>query len=344
MLQRDYPILEFDSDREALINAADHLARIEIPEHCVVCFFNEVIDKLVSGGRARVLTELVAESGKTPVYEVNVGERKVGLFNPGLGAPSAAKNLEKVIALGCNKFIACGGAGMLDRNIQVGHLIIPKFAVRDEGTSYHYLEPSREVEASAVGVQAIEKVLAAHDVPYIVSKTWTTDAFYRSTPEKIRLRKSEGCPAVEKELPCCTCEQESDILNTSREATNRRLERRILVVDVVLDRFHVKSDKKERAREWMQVLNNRIAECRATLEAESMYFEAIFSEERDDEMYLWWLEFKDTGGRPIQESEAEIDRIHLDFWQECIENSSRQVMRTELVLIPEFIKRAIDSR
>ena len=199
MLQRDYPILEFDSDREALINAADHLARIEIPEHCVVCFFNDVIDKLVSGGRARVLTELVAESGKTPVYEADVGERKVGLFNPGLGAPSAAKNLEKVIALGCNTFIACGGAGILDRNIQVGHIIIPKFAVRDEGTSYHYLEPSREVEASSVGVEAIERVLAAHDVPYIVSKTWTTDAFYRSTPEKIRLRKSEGCLAVDME-------------------------------------------------------------------------------------------------------------------------------------------------
>lgn len=114
--------------------------------------------------------------------------------------------------------------------------------------------------------------------------------------------------------------------------------------NVVLDRFHVKSDKKERAREWMQVLNNRIAECRATLDAETMYFEAIFSEEVEDEMYLWWLEFKDTGGRPIQESKAEIDRIHLNFWEECIERGSREVMRTELVLIAEFIERAIDSR
>lgn len=199
MIQKDYPILEFDSNQEALINAADHLARIEIPQHCVVCFFNDVIDKLVGDGRARVLTELVAESGKTPVYEVDFDARKVALFNPGLGAPSAAKNLEKVIALGCTKFIACGGAGVLDRNIQVGHIIIPKFAIRDEGTSYHYLEPSREVEASAVGIKVLEGVLTAHDVPYIVSKTWTTDAFYRSTPEKIRLRKSEGCVTVDME-------------------------------------------------------------------------------------------------------------------------------------------------
>ncbi len=114
--------------------------------------------------------------------------------------------------------------------------------------------------------------------------------------------------------------------------------------EVVLDRFHVKSDKKERAREWMGILNQRIDECRATLEAENMFFEAIFSEELGNEMYLWWVEFKDVGGRPIQDSIAEIDRIHLALWEECIEKGSRQVMRTELVLIPEYIRKAIASR
>jgi hypothetical protein len=72
--------------------------------------------------------------------------------------------------------------------------------------------------------------------------------------------------------------------------------------------------------------------------------EAIFSEELGDEMYLWWVEFKEAGGRPIQNSIAEIDRIHLAFWEECIEKGSRQVMRTELVLIPEYIRKAIASR
>lgn len=61
-------------------------------------------------------------------------------------------------------------------------------------------------------------------------------------------------------------------------------------------------------------------------------------------MYLLWVEFKDSGGRPIQHSAEEIDRIHLAFWEECIEKGSRQVMRTELVLIPEYIKKAIESR
>jgi len=36
-------------------------------------------------------------------------------------------------------------------------------------------------------------------IPYIKAKTWTTDAFYRETPEKIKRRKSEGCVTVEME-------------------------------------------------------------------------------------------------------------------------------------------------
>lgn len=199
MQKKVYPILEFDPATHAMINAAEHIRPIDIPESCVVCFFKDVIDKLVRDGHARVLTELGSESGKNPVYEVNYNGQRVALFHPGVGAPSAAAFLEEVIALGCKKFIACGGAGVLDKHIQVGHIVIPNSAVRDEGTSYHYLEPGREVEADANGVRAIEEVLSAHGVPYIVSKTWTTDAFYRSTPKKVELRKSEGCLTVEME-------------------------------------------------------------------------------------------------------------------------------------------------
>lgn len=199
MLPKEYPILEFDPARNAHIDPAETLSRLDIPEGCVACFFSDVIEQLASDGRAQFVTELIAESGKTPVYEVMFDGQTVTLFNPGLGGPSAAKNMEKVIALGCTKFVACGGAGVLDRAIQLGHIIIPTAAVRDEGTSYHYLPPGREVAVNPTGIDAIEKVLAAHDIPYILSKTWTTDAFYRSTSEKIAVRKAEGCLTVEME-------------------------------------------------------------------------------------------------------------------------------------------------
>jgi uridine phosphorylase len=81
----------------------------------------------------------------------------------------------------------------------VGHIIVPSSAIRDEGTSYHYLPPGREVQASAEGVAAIERVLKKVNADYIVAKTWTTDGLYRETPAKVRHRRTEGCVTVEME-------------------------------------------------------------------------------------------------------------------------------------------------
>lgn len=123
----------------------------------------------------------------------------MGVFQPGVGAPLAAALMEEVIASGCRRIIACGGAGVLDSQIAVGTVLIPTSAVRDEGTSFHYLPPSREIEADQKVVDIIENVLRKKDVEYKKVKTWTTDAPYRETPEKIKLRKAEGCLTVEME-------------------------------------------------------------------------------------------------------------------------------------------------
>jgi uridine phosphorylase len=116
-----------------------------------------------------------------------------------VGAPLSTGLLEEVIARGCKKFIVIGSAGVLDSSISRGHLLVPTSAVRDEGTSYHYLPPGREVAAHPRAIQAIETVLKKNEIDYLLTKTWTTDAFYRETPNKIALRKSEGCLTVEME-------------------------------------------------------------------------------------------------------------------------------------------------
>ena len=95
--------------------------------------------------------------------------------------------------------MACGGAAVLDRALVVGHVVVPTSAVRDEGASYHYLPPSREVAPSPEAVAAIEATLARHGVAYVTGKTWTTDAFYRETAGRIARRKAEGCITVEME-------------------------------------------------------------------------------------------------------------------------------------------------
>ena len=79
--------------------------------------------------------------------------------------------------------------------------LIPVSALRDEGTSYHYLPPSREVEISKAGINAIESALSQKNIPYWEVKTWTTDGFYRETVEMVQYRKEEGCQVVEMECP-----------------------------------------------------------------------------------------------------------------------------------------------
>jgi len=198
-MQQDYPILEFDSTPEAMLEPSRIIKPIDVPEHAVACFFQDVITQLSQQHKARVIKHLRSEIGAHPLYELDVAGKRLAVFHPGVGAPLAAGLLEEVIALGCKKFIACGGAGVLDGTLAVGHAIVPIAAIRDEGTSYHYLPPGREVSASPAGVTAIETILKTHRIEYVLSKTWTTDGLYRETPAKVQQRKAEGCLAVEME-------------------------------------------------------------------------------------------------------------------------------------------------
>lgn len=198
-LRQLYPILEHDPAREAVIEPAQVVAPIGAPEHCVVCFFQEVINKLKRQKRLTRISTRKSEIGAHPVYEMAFEGQRLAVFHPGVCAPLAAGLLDEIIPLGCRKFIACGGAGVLNREIAVGHIVVPTRAVRDEGTSYHYLPPAREVAASPEGVAAIERTLRTRGVPYVLGKTWTTDAIFRETPAKVQMRKAEGCLTVEME-------------------------------------------------------------------------------------------------------------------------------------------------
>jgi len=196
--EKKYPILEFD-DSSPVINPENIVSKRDVPEYAVICFFQEVIANLKNKKETRLVTNLKSEIGLNPVYEIKFQDKNLLVFHPGVGAPLAAALLEEVIVLGASKFIACGGAGVLDEEIQVGKLVVPTAAVRDEGTSYHYLPPAREVSASKEGLAAIEKVLKKHSCDYLLAKTWTTDSYYRETVAKVQQRKKEGCLTVDME-------------------------------------------------------------------------------------------------------------------------------------------------
>lgn len=199
-MRAEYPILEFDPATRSVVEPRRPRRLIETaPEACVVCFFGEVVRGLLREKRLRRLVTFRSEMGSHHLYDMAVGERRVAVFHSAVGAPLAAGLLDEIIPCGCRCFAACGGAGVLHREIAVGHVVVPTSAVRDEGTSYHYAPPSREIGPCAEAVAAIEETLLERGVPYVKGKTWTTDAFYRETPAKVALRRAEGCLTVEME-------------------------------------------------------------------------------------------------------------------------------------------------
>lgn len=200
MQKREYPILEFDNESPAKISPQNVVPKLDDPpECCVITFFSAVIDELQKAGRLKPLATFYTATVNLPVYETEYQGRRIGLVQGFLGAAGAAAELEELIAMGFRRFMACGAAGVLQKGIQVGHLVIPSAAVRDEGASYHYAPPSREIACDPHAVRVLEEYLREKSIPFIKAKTWTTDAFYRETESKLALRVAEGCVTVEME-------------------------------------------------------------------------------------------------------------------------------------------------
>src|SRR5260370_6198671 len=162
MIENDYPILEFDSTPQAILEPQRIIKPIDVPEHAVACFFQDVITQLSQQHRARVIKHLRSEIGTHPVYEIEVEGKRLAVFHPGVGAPLAAAMLEEVIALGCKKFIACGGAGVLYSTHALRHAIVPGGAAGEGSTSSTHSPARPGCGARPHGGAAPDNVTTAH--------------------------------------------------------------------------------------------------------------------------------------------------------------------------------------
>ena len=193
------PILEYDPARSAVVEPHLAITRFDLPERVVLCFFRTAISDFVEEVGGREIGRLGSEIGTFPIFEVELAEQRLAVAQAGVGAPLAAGWLDELITLGGRAFVAAGGAGALVPDLAMGHVVVPTAAIRDEGTSYHYLPASREVEPTADALAAIVATLQARGVPHVAGKTWTTDGFYRETRDKVARRVAEGCLTVEME-------------------------------------------------------------------------------------------------------------------------------------------------
>lgn len=117
----------------------------------------------------------------------------------GPGAPNAVLYVEELAAMGARRFVVIGMAGSLQPSAQVGSFVVCTRALRDEGTSFHYLGPAAFARPTAKLVRDLKATLDRHRIPYTSGPTWTTDAPYRETVAEVRRYRREGIVTVEME-------------------------------------------------------------------------------------------------------------------------------------------------
>ena len=191
---QDYP-----KEKRAFINPEDFTKQNpHFPELCVSTFSNGIIDKFASLNNVKVIDHLYTANGSVPIYQIIYKNTPIAFYLSRVGAPACVAGIEEVIALGAKKIVLFGSCGILEASAD-NKIIVPTSAVRDEGTSYHYLKAADEISVDKNTIHKITKCLDKCGYSYITGKTWTTDAIYRETESVIEERKKAGCLCVEME-------------------------------------------------------------------------------------------------------------------------------------------------
>lgn len=195
--KNDYPILEYDTGSKAIIMPG-HSTDFHFPERAVMLFMETEVEDYALENDCEIIGQFVSVTKLFPVYKAIHNGVELALCQAPLGGAAATQIMEQLIAGGVKKIVAAGCCGALVAD-EEGDFYIPVSALRQEGASYHYLPPSREVSLNANAVHAIAKVLHDRGFHCKTCKTWTTDGFYRETKEMVEYRKAEGCSVVEME-------------------------------------------------------------------------------------------------------------------------------------------------
>ena len=185
---------------EALLNPSDTVKKIDgFPQACVSTFSEKLIRIFAERHDSQIIASLPSAGGSVHVRKTVYRGREVAFYLSRVGGPACTAAFEEVSAMGARSLVLFGSCGILNEEKTRGRLIIPDCAVRDEGTSYHYAEPSDEIEADPAAVRMLQRIFEEHGIPYVTGKTWTTDALYRETAPAASEKKEEGCLCVEME-------------------------------------------------------------------------------------------------------------------------------------------------
>jgi uridine phosphorylase len=168
-----------------------------VPAGCLLDMDGELVERLVASGRAAV--DPAWPCFHTKLYRWRMAGAEVGVVGGTVGAPYAVLVAEELFASGCEALVSISSAGLVASHARPPFFVLVERAIRDEGTSYHYLPPARYAEADPALTDAVARELSGTPTPLLRGASWTTDAPFRESASLIAGRRAEGALSVEME-------------------------------------------------------------------------------------------------------------------------------------------------
>ncbi|MDO8607853.1 MAG: nucleoside phosphorylase [Phaeospirillum sp.] len=207
MTGRDAPILDLkDTDAPSVFQPANLLREArrqrgldhaEVPAICLLDPDGDMVRHLKRTGRAEAVEHWACYH--TEMWRFKQDGLEFGVVGCAVGAPFAVLLAEQMFASGCRFLISITSSGQITPVGDGPYFILIDRALRDEGTSYHYLPPSRFAEADPEVLARLTPLVGTAPVTVHRGATWTTDAPYRETEAAIAAHREAGILAVEME-------------------------------------------------------------------------------------------------------------------------------------------------
>jgi uridine phosphorylase len=183
---------------EGLLGAVRKLRGLDVhpvPPVCILEFDGDLTDALVAD---RSVTPFESWACfHTSMYDATVDGMRWGIVPRTIGGPYAVLVAEQLWAAGAKLIVGLSSAGRVSSALPLPSLVVATSAIRDEGTSLHYLPPSRAAECPSPVTSTLAEELATTGWRVSTGTVWTTDAPYRETLTQLRHWAEEGVLAVE---------------------------------------------------------------------------------------------------------------------------------------------------
>lgn len=195
----DHPVKEGSAfTAESLMDDVRRLREVgtdALPAVCFLEFDGDLTDWLVEQGIAAPFHSWACFH--TTMFSLDLEGTRCGIIARTIGGPYAVLIAEQLRAAGVRLIIGLTSAGRVAPDLALPGLVVASSAIRDEGTSYHYLPPGQDANCPQELTVPIARELARIGMPVRTGKVWTTDAPYRETEVQLERWAGQGALAVE---------------------------------------------------------------------------------------------------------------------------------------------------